>query len=373
METGQQNSNNAQKVEQELAWIFSLKTQVPHFLKKLQGTQMPGFFHYSLSGDLFDESVHWGLGNSVFATKILYTLGMIEKLELEEKNALIDFLKSFQRADGHVTDPLIARKAFLREKLSAIRHSDYRNFFHTLTKRAETRQSISALELLGDMTHLQPTDLPTTKEGIDAYLSKQDWEKPWGSGSHFSHLLFFLARSEQENKDELLDFAIDWMNKLQDPETGSWFSSNPSLTQKVNGAMKILTGLKAANRMEFKYPKQLIDLALLATNDRHACDHFNVIYVLKYANELTGGTYRKEEIQSFARNRLALYKEYWWPEHGGFSFLKGRANHYYYKAIITKGLPEPDIHGTTLFLWGIALIAQLLEINDKLGFQEFAP
>ena len=37
----------------------------------------------------------------------------------------------------------------------------------------------------------------------------------------------------------------------------------------------------------------------------------------------------------------------------------------------TKGFDEPDIHGTVLFLWGIAIISQILGIGEELGFKEF--
>mgnify|MGYP000097262523 CR=1 FL=1 len=41
----------------------------------------------------------------------------------------------------------------------------------------------------------------------------------------------------------------------------------------------------------------------------------------------------------------------------------------WYGARIARGLKEPDIHGTCLFLWGIAVMAPLLGYGD-LGFQE---
>ena len=57
-------------------------------------------------------------------------------------------------------------------------------------------------------------------------------------------------------------------------------------------------------------------------------------------------------------------------EHGAFSFLKGKANTRYYNATISRGLPEPDIHGTVMFVNGIALIAELLGIRENLGIND---
>jgi len=55
---------------QKISWILELKQKTPQFLEKLKGQKIPGFFHYSLSGDLYDEDLKWGLGNTVFAVKI---------------------------------------------------------------------------------------------------------------------------------------------------------------------------------------------------------------------------------------------------------------------------------------------------------------
>ena len=57
----------------KIDWFFDLKEEVPQFLARLKGEKIPGFYHYSLSGDLYDENIKWGLGNAVFATKVYNT------------------------------------------------------------------------------------------------------------------------------------------------------------------------------------------------------------------------------------------------------------------------------------------------------------
>ena len=44
----------------------------------------------------------------------------------------------------------------------------------------------------------------------------------------------------------------------------------------------------------------------------------------------------------------------------------------YYGCKVALGKNEPDIHGTTLFMWGIAIIASLLGIDKDLGLREFS-
>lgn len=355
----------------EQRWLFELKDRIPNFLEKLYSQEKPGFFHYSLSGDLYNPNIKWGLGNTVFAVKIYYTLNLLGNLPWARKKAIIDFIKSFQKINGTIYDSLIRKKTFFRDKLLAIKNLDINNFLHQQTIRAETRQAISALKLLKTKPDFNYQKFPKTENQIKKYLNKLNWFKPWGAGSHFSHLIFFLRNSNLNNKSELIDYTINWVNKLQNPETGSWYRGNPSLEQKINSAMKIITGLKVANQMNFRLPEKLIDLLLSAINNKHACDNFNLIYVLYYASEMTKYCYRAKEIQNFTRARLRIYENYYHPIIGGFSFSVNKANEYYYGAKITKGLNEPDIHGTVMFLWGLAIISKILKI--ELDFNEQIP
>lgn len=359
-------------------WIFDLKKRAPLFLEQLKGKTAPGFFHYSLSSDLYNENIKWGLGNTVFAIKIYAALGLLKNLPAEQKETMASFIKSFQKKDGAICDPLIRRLAWKKNLLLTLKNKNLRNIFGKETMRAETRQAISSLKLLDPRAKNWDAGVPQNKVGnsdkgrkkIIKYLSKLNWQKPWHAGSHFSHLLFFLQNSDLANKDELTDTAIKWINKQQNFQDGSWHQGRPSLQQKINGAMKIITGLKVAEKMDFKYPKKLIDLCLSAKNDEHACDNFNIIYVLHYANKVAGNNYRVNEIKKFAEDRLETYKKYYFPAIGGFSFLPNQANIYYYGAKITRGLNEPDIHGTCIFLQGIALAAQILEAAPVLKFKE---
>ena len=359
-------------------WIFELKRKVPDFLDELRSNEKRGFFRYSLTGDLYSESENWGLGNAVFAAKIYYTLAMVDSLHEEEIDGMVKFIKSFQKNDGSIYDPLISRKVSISSRLYAARNLDFSNFRGQKTKRAETRQSFSALQILNFRPDLPYRQIPHTREGIDKYLNSLDWGKPYDAGSHFSHLLFFLHMNRkmfnlyEKSADGLIDYAIQWIDKLQSSEDGSWYRGrNISLHEKINGAMKVITGLKAVDRANFKYPEKLIDLCLSVTGLEQACDSLDVIYDIYYANKLTEGSYHYADIQDFCRRWLKICREHYYPDIGGFSFFRHMANQYYYGAKITRGLDEPDIHGTVLLLWGIALVSQILGIDKDLGFKEF--
>jgi hypothetical protein len=351
-------------------WIYELKNKVPGFLAKLKGKKRPGFYHYSLSGDYFGEKIKWGLGNAVFFLKIIYTLDL-EAAYREETAAAIKFIKSFQKKNGLIYDGLVGVLAAPARIARALRTFDFEDISGGQTKRAETRQAFSALELFGEKPDYQYKNIPKSKVEVEKYLSCLDWTRPWGAGSHFSHLLFFLKRSNLPDRDNLINAAIDWVNARQNAENGFWYQNDPEINQKINGAMKIISGLVAAGRIDFKYPEKIIDNCLAAKNDRHACDNFNIVYVLKYCRQVSGGAYREEEIREFMLKRLEIYHEYYRAEAGGFSFNKVRPKKAYYGAFINRGKLEPDIHGTVMYLWGIAVITQVLGVDKKLGFKEF--
>lgn len=357
-------------MDSNISWLCQLKKDVPLFLKKIKGKKRAGFYHYSLSGDYFGESIKWGLGNSVFFLKIIFTLGIERGLQKEIRQAA-NFIKSFQKKDGSFYDSLVKYLSFPSRVKQVLKTLNLRNFSYKKTKRAETRQAFSSLFLYGIRSKYKYQDYPKTKEEIISYLSRLNWNFPWGAGSHFSHLLFFLSHSELQNKQELIESAIDWVNKLQHSKDGFWYKGSPSIQEKINGAMKIITGLKVVNRVNFKYPEKIIDYALLASNNRQACDNFNITYVLKYSNEVARGLYRYNDIKNFMYKRLEIYRNYYYPKIGGFSFNLGKAGQYYYGAPISRGKNEPDIHGTAMFLWGISIISQFLGINKQLKFKEF--
>lgn len=355
-----------------LGWVYNLKEETILFLCDMRGERRKGFFRYSWTGDYLSESVKWGLGNSVFFLKIVYVLNL-QQVFKKEVNEAVDFIKSFQDKKGVFHDNLLDVLALPLCMKSFVRKFNISCFSRKKTIVAETRQAFSSLSLFGVKANYQYYSVPRSeKEAVD-FLSKLDWEKPWGAGSHFSHLLYFLNSSDLKNKDQLISFAISWVNKLQSNNDGFWYSGNPTIQQKINGAMKVITALKVANKTKFNFSDRLLNSVLTEkNNNKHACDNFNTVYVLRRCLENTGSNYHADEVKKFARSKLKEYHKYYYPKLGGFSFYKGKSNRFYLGSLISKGRDEPDIHGTVMFLWGISIILQLLDMDKKLGFKEFA-
>lgn len=354
--------------------LYRLKEDVLHFMEEMKGSRVDGYYRYSYSGDLYDEKSHWNVGSSVFAMKIYYTLGVEDKQAIE---SAANYIKTFSHSNGLIYDDLVYRKSFFRNTLGSLRRRDFSSLWGNNYKRAETRQCCSALMLYDRLGEDININIPDDEQGVEKFLSSLDWRHPWHAGSHFSHLMFFLkllekmGRTDEQTFNRLTDYAIKWVNRLQHSDDGSWYAGSADCRERINGAMKIISGLIAAEKINFDYPEKMIDLCLEAANDKSACDNFNIVLVSNYAGKLLGRSYRQAEIEDFAIRRLDNFWKHYHSDKKGFSFYPNRANDIYYSAKITRGLNEPDMHGTVLFLWGISIIAQLLGISDDLGFREF--
>lgn len=351
-----------------IEWLSEIKPKLKNFLT-LMNIDNYSYIKYSLSGDNNKNYKEWGLGNLVFTVKILYISGLINELNVEQKQNLYNSIIKFSKNDSQIFDNYISGFTFKEKLLNIINSNNKRIENKINTQRAETRQSFAALHLL-DKTPMKPYKLiPYTESDIEKYLNSFNWNTPWAAGSHFSHLLFFLYYNSEilnfkkQNSSVLIQDAINIVNRLQNKDDGCWYAGeNITLSEKINGAMKILTGLHAANVYDIQYPKKLIDTALSGINDSEACSNFNIVYVLYGATKVEPN-YRKNEIAEFLINRLNLYKEFYYEEIGGFSFNKKKANDIYYGKKITIGKDEPDIHGTIMFVWGISIINSILNLG----------
>lgn len=352
-------------------WLYSLTDEISNFMESMKGKKIRGFFKYSFSGDLANEDKLWGLANTVFAAKIFYIINRLNTSLCEDINS---FFFRFQRPGGCFSDPHIhklSREARWRE---AIQSRNCTNIFGQANTRAETRQTFAALRCIDGKPARPFAKIPRTPEGIRKYIHGADWNNPWAASSHISHLFFFLHSNNLffpghiEDSGELMNIALEELNKYRQKD-GSWYKKDTDLPtfQKVNSAMKIMTGFEAAGIQSFSGAEELIDLCLSVDNIGHACNNFNIVCVLYHCCRQT--RHRRDEIVRFCEERLEIYRKYYWPEQGGFSFFERQSNDVFFGARISKGLAEPDIHGTIMFLWGIALIGRILGINEKLEFK----
>lgn len=345
-----------------------LKNSLCSFLDHQMDKTIPGYFSYSFSGDIFVNKQTSNLAGSIFALKLYRLLGVQDKDIIQP---LTRRILSFQEADGTFRDPFVCRKRMFRNILSNLKRGRFTDLNNARYIHAETRQALSALMLYHTFPERLSFTIPTSPSDVEKFLRSLDWTHPWGAGSHFSHLMFFLSlmksvgQIEDQTYRDAQQSSLIFADSLQHKIDGAWYQGNPSHRQKVNGAMKVITGLMVDD-LPIKYPERLIDLSLIQspTSTADACDQINQILVLRYADEQCDHRYRRDEIEKFCFETLEIWQEYYHPTLGGFSFHKHRANDRYYGAKVSLGLNEPDIHGTVMFVWGLSMMKHLVPIES---------
>ena len=346
-------------------WLSDLSNSVWRWLTQMRVPEHPGWVRFCQDGALLGPGERSGLGISCLALKTCVMLGLTSRLSQSELDGWIAHIRSFQTSTGRFAgffeDPAVLQVV---DRNAGWFKRD------VATRRAETRQACATLLVIGSSPRYPVSQLPRTPEQVRKYIRRLDWNQPWGAGSHAGHLLFFYGLNarvfgQAEMAETLLPVVFSELDRLQDPETGSWYNRRPSPEQIVNGAMKVLTAYAFLDK-PFRYPERLIDTCLAVANDEHGCNNADVIYVLHRCASCT--PYRESEIQEYCVRRLEIAKRFR-REDGAFSFFETGAQTSYYGVPVSRGLLESDVHGTTLFVWMLVMMGDLLGYNQALGWR----
>jgi hypothetical protein len=322
----------------------------------------PGWVRYSADGDLIKPSGRAGLGFSALTLKLVHVLGLFPRFSKEEQAAWIDHVRSFQVTSG-------SRRGYF-EDASILSHHDGWFRRDWLTRRAETRQALTALLNVGARANHPAPTLVSVPKQVLSYVRELDWQRPWGAGSQASHLAVFLHFNahffnQTRERDELLPVLLNEFDRLQDPLTGCWGSPSAPSTELINGAMKVQTAYAFLDK-EFPNAEQLIDFALDHSNKRDACHQADIVYALHQCTRISD--YRKSEIRRFAEERIDTVLPFRRSD-GGFSFNQDGTGLRYYGVDVATGRPVSDIHGTKLLVWTLAMLADILDWRDELGWE----
>lgn len=339
--------------------VIEVIENIPFFLKTLSSIKYKNLYRFSVSGDIRKKIP---LVNSVFALKIISMLN----LPIDKKN-IIKHILEFQNEAGKFNDDSFNISFELNKIFHSLRLFPKKSNLKALIELAHTRQSYAALIQSGFIPKNILDYEFITKNSIYNFMHSLDWKNPWSAGSHFSHHIFFLnlikIKNERESSyfnDELIDYSFEVLQKEFLLDSGFWgLEENISEIEKINGVMKIFTAIDICKReIETKY-ESIIDSCLKKgyQSSRHACDDFNLLFVLYKSSLKT--KYRFDEIQKFSLDFLKKISQYYWPKLGGFSFYKNCAQHTFMGSRISAGYPEPDLHGTLMMLWSISIISKI--------------
>ena len=315
------------------------------------------------------------LGFSSYGLKLYFMLGIWDELDTKSQNSWTEYINTFQSKGGtqvsnFYLDPGIKNyydsldfkkevkyfaKYFLKTFTNKKYDSKKQEYFKAIN--ADTKQAISTLYEVGAKNATHIPNLYNSNEEMLNYLSSLNWEKPWSAGAQFSSLCVYSITQEYGNENQLLDF----LNKLVDKSTGSYFSKLPNEPREIiNGAMKIITGLDWLNK-EIHYPNELINFCLSNVPVTEGCDIVDYIYVLYKCSKETD--HRRNEIQDKMLNAISSIRKLYKDVEGGFSYFENKSQTHYYGVPFSQGLNTADIHGTLLCTWGLLMALKTLNVD----------
>ena len=125
--------------------------------------------------------------------------------------------------------------------------------------------------LIGWIVQISFTEFPQTREELNNFFDQLDWNHPWNAGAQVSGICVFI--SILENNEDLVSFINEYLEQLL-LEDGSYGLPKVSdSSEKVNGAMKVITGLDWLN-IPIHRPNELIDLCLKHKPNTYAGKRF---------------------------------------------------------------------------------------------------
>lgn len=358
-------------------WLRKVGEETSAWLLRLEVSNSPGVIPWAESGNLRPPTAKTGLAAACLAARTLFMLGAWDGLSAEHRDGWRERIRRFQRPRAPVVRGAFCDGPFLcRAAVQAgFRQSRGRpwRFCRYLIDcvRGETRQALSTLIEAGGKADPPPPG-PLWTPDVPAFARKLDWSVPWAAGAQWSSLVFFGAQAfagEPGRRAAFRTAALAALEAVYQPETGAWHRGDPAPEQVMNGAMKVLTGAEWIGA-PIPTPKRLIDFCLAHPPGEHGCAMTDRIYVL--ARCLAASGHRAEEVR---REALAFIEaaKFFHHEGGGFRYFPDRSQTHYYGVRITEGRRVPDAHGTCLFVWGLALAAEILGWRKELGWRLVRP
>lgn len=317
------------------------------------------------------------------ALKTYYMLGAWYSLPIKEKNLWTYYIKSFQNnkykpfanpfemnsfIDPHLVK-IIGSRQNIKEILKKKMDSQYLLTSKEKLILGETKQAIATLLQVNDKSFTPYNGFFIPNERLESFVKSLGWNSSWGAGGLFSaySTLLMVSNLDKKKKNEQKKILLDFLNKIVDKDIGCYSLNKSDPPEMINGAMKVLTALDYLEA-EIHYPKQLIDFCLAHNPPAESCFIVDNIYVLFRCSKQLKNTHKFKNIKEYLNKKaLPLIKEHY-KKDGGFSYFTHHSQTDYYGARISTGKDVGDIHGTTLLLWALFMINELLEIDIKRGY-----
>lgn len=351
----------------DIGWLTHLEEQIPVFLRSLRLGDRPGRYLPCARGAT-PLGREMGLGFSCFALRTLHMMDHVERLCIDEREAWFDFIKDYQRQDGTAGFEDPPQLAFLHapgtfgEKLARWMGRGSRRPRANEILLAETKQAIATLADVGT----QPTRIfrgfASDPGRVQQWMESLNWSRPWGAGGQAAGLVVFLVTQgphfmAPDALEACLEVCRHFYADIADSRTGGYFrGSCPDHGELMNGAMKVLMALDWL-KVPPHYPVQLTGTCIAKLPSSKGCHLVDAVYVLERCLD---GDPAERAIAEYCGRVIDLIRTHA-HTNGGFSFFVRRAQTQYYGCPISKGLDEPDVQGTCLLVWALALIWRILD------------
>jgi len=358
-------------------WLVDLDINLENFLDALKKDKFE--FYPVLKGyTKYGQEIQ--LGHSCYALKIYYIIGKWDKLENSTKEDWVAFINSFQMSredfpkNSYIDQKYLKAyekfdlKKFVKNKVKKILNTLFDKKYILNNEKikdfikADTKQAISTLYQVGFKQENKYLTEAMENKNILYYLESLDWSKPWNAGAQFASLCVFVETqlNDLDNKNEYLNELKKFLKNISDDKTGAFFAGEkPNKQELINGAMKVITGADWIG-LGIPYPEKLIDTCLAIEPESEGCDLVDIVYVLFKCNQIT--SYRNREIASYFEKLLTEIEKHYFKKFGGFSYYQQKSQKYYYGVKVSKGLNEPDLHGTLLLVWALGMISHVIDL-----------
>ncbi|MCK5527043.1 MAG: hypothetical protein KAJ05_07835 [Candidatus Latescibacteria bacterium] len=348
-------------------WIKGIKSDQLTFLENVRQPGPYGRFRYAVEGCFLPHDPI----SSVYAHGILKRINAYDTLDKQKKQEWAEYFRSFE-------DPETGE--FWSEEIGdRCRAEEHGLDPKYLMRRMLTRNISGALQQM-DSPPKYPLRYPevepfTDRDKLIAHLDSFPWDtNPWGAGSHGGttvQILFNRLERGEEQFRQPLRWAVEYLLKIQDPETGLWGAPSCPLYERINGAFKVMARFINTLGILPKYPEKIIDHVFRHYADPSyemtGCNEFDNIWV--FAAALRATDHRKREIQELVLSRLPFVEPFRKPDYG-FSFFEEECITTNAQAqLVDRPRAQSDMVGTATFVACLQSAFEILGWNERFGWR----
>lgn len=348
-------------------WTLNLKTNIKSWLDDLMVAGQPfGRFRLAKEGCIY---LPYDIISVHFAAELYERLGIVETLTSEQKREWMNLSLSWRNLEtGEVTDPDGIEKGVpdnddLVCSVQALRRNLNRccvGVFGAGSNKMTLQHDVKAF-----------SDIEKMRTAFDA----EAWESDsWGAGAHCAHYISAMLQWQKAGYtkfDRPIEEAVKYLYSRQHSDTGAFCGKDHTVASAIGGILKIYVRLFGEMNLKIQYPERIIDTSIDLLRSGKlvgVCEAHNALIVLLMCRNFTNyrlSDIKKEALLSIDRDFLPRLMS-----DGAFCSEPGvfEKKIWGVRMFETNGVEQSDIHGTMLMVQAVRVAAELLDLEQELGF-----